>query len=145
MFRFKLEALLNHRRHQEEICQKALAEARQILSAAQGTLHGLKQDRRQNIEKLKLRQKERCSIPEILILINYIEQLARDIQAQVLKVNRASESVTRKREDLIEIMKKRKTMEKLKEKEWQAYQQDLMQTERKFNDELATVRHLRKT
>jgi flagellar biosynthesis chaperone FliJ len=41
-------------------------------------------------------------------------------------------------------MKKRKTLEKLKEKEWLEYQQKMMQAERKFNDEVAATRHIRK-
>ena len=52
--------------------------------------------------------------------------------------------VTQKRDNLIAIMKKRKTLEKLKEKEWLEYQQKLMQAERKFNDEVAATRHIRK-
>ena len=44
----------------------------------------------------------------------------------------------------LNIMKKRKTLEKLKEKEWLAYQQKKMQEERKFNDEIASTRHVRK-
>jgi flagellar export protein FliJ len=70
--------------------------------------------------------------------------LARDIEKQIQRVHKATKRVTQKHDDLIFIMKKRKTFEKIKEKEWQAYQQKKMQEERKFNDEIASTRHVRK-
>jgi len=144
MYRFKLQALLNHRRHQEENCQQELAEAQRVLTDARERFQHLKKDKLENIEKLKARQQERHHISSILIFVNYIDQLARDLEAQTLKVDQASKSVNRKRDNLIAIMKKRKTLEKLEEKERLEYQQQLMQAERKFNDDLAATRHIRK-
>ncbi len=143
MYRFRLQALLNHRRHQEEVCQKELAEAQRDLSDAQTKLKGIKKDKRDNIQKLKARQAERHNASKILIFINFIDQLSKDLAAQSQEVHRASQHVTEKRENLIAIMKKRKTLEKLKEKEWHAYQQNMMRAERKFNDEVAATRYIR--
>jgi len=143
MYRFKLQALLNHRRHQEEVCQKELAEAQRDLSDAQEKLKIIKKDKRDNILKLQARQTERHNTSNILIFINYIEQLTRDLDAQMQQVDHASQHVTEKRDNLIAIMKNRKTLEKLKEKQWLEYQQKMMQTERKFNDEIAATRHIR--
>ncbi len=90
MYRFKLQSLLKHRRHQEEICQKEMAEAQRDLTDAQEKLRHLKKDKRENIQKLQARQKERHNISNILIFINYIEQLSRDMEAQMQKVDKAS-------------------------------------------------------
>ncbi len=144
MYQFKLQALLNHRRYQEEVCQIELAEAQRGLTDAQEKLRRLKKAKRENIQKLQARQKEHHNISNILIFINYIEQLSRDIEAQMQQVRKASKKVTQKRDNLIEIMKKRKTLEKLKEKEWLEYQQKMLHEERKFNDEVAATRHVRK-
>ncbi len=143
MYQFKLQALLNHRRHQEEVCQKELAEAQRDLSDAQKKLKRSKKDKRDNIQKLQARQTERHNASNILIFINYIEQLSRDLDAQMQQVDHASQHVTEKRDNLIAIMKKRKTLEKLKEKQWLEYQQKMMLTERKFNDEIAATRYIR--
>jgi flagellar FliJ protein len=143
MYQFKLQALLNHRCHQEEVCQKELAEAQRDLSDAQTKLTSIKNDKRDNIQKLKAMQAERHNASKILIFINFIEQLSRDLAAQDQEVHRAWQHVTEKRENLIAIMKKRKTLEKLKEKEWQEYQQSQMRAERKFNDEVAATRYVR--
>ena len=75
---------------------------------------------------------------------NYIEQLSRDIEAHKQLVEQAAQTAARRRDRLITVMKKRKTLEKLKEKEWLAYQQKMMQVERKLNDEVAANRHVRK-
>ena len=144
MYRFKLQALLDHHRHQEEVCQKELAEARRTLTDAQEKLRRIKKDKRENIQKLQARQKERHNISNILIFSNYIEKLSRDIEARIQQVRKASKNVNQKRDNLITLMKKRKTLEKLKEKEWLEYQQKMMQDERKFNDEVAATRHIRK-
>ena len=144
MYRFKLQALLNHRRHQEEVCQKELAEAQRDLSDAQEKLRCIKRDKRDNIQKLQAMQNERHNASEVLLFINYIEQLSRELDSQSQQVHSASKHVTQKRENLIAIMKKRKTLEKLKEKGWLEYQKKMMQAERKFNDEVAATRHIRK-
>ena len=144
MYQFKLQALLNHHQHQEEVCQKELAEAQRDLTKAQEKLRRLKKDKRVNIQKLQTRQEGRHHPSEILIFINYISQLSSEIKAQVQQVHKAEENVTQKRNNLIAIVKKRKTLEKLKEKEWLEYQQKMMQAERKFNDEVTATRHIRK-
>jgi len=143
MYRFKLQTLLNHGRHQEEVCQKELAEAQRDLSDTQKKLKSIRKDKRDNIQKLQARQTERHNTSNILIFINYIEQLSRDLDAQMQQVDHASQHVTEKRDNLIAIMKKRKTLEKLKEKQWLEYQQKMMQAERKFNDEIAATRYIR--
>ena len=143
MYQFKLQTLLNHRRHQEEVCQKELAEAQRDLSDTQKKLKSIKKDKRDNIQKLQARQTERHNASNILIFINYIGQLSRDLDAQMQLVDHASQHVTEKRDNLIAIMKKRKTLEKLKEKQWLEYQQKMMQAERKFNDEIAATRYIR--
>jgi flagellar FliJ protein len=144
MYRFKLEALLNHRRHQEEVCQKELADAQRELTAVQKKLSRLKKEKRANIQNLQTRQQESKTVSNILLFINFIEQLCAKIETQIRRLQKATQMVNQKRDDLISIMKKRKILEKLKEKEWLAYQQKILHEERKFNDEVAATRHVRK-
>jgi len=47
--------------------------------------------------------------------------------------------------ELLAIVKKRKILERLKEKEWLIYQQKMKNDERKLMDEIASARHVRKT
>jgi flagellar export protein FliJ len=70
--------------------------------------------------------------------------LSKKIEDQKRCVQAADKKVRQARNELIIIIKKRKTLEKLKEKGQRAYEQKLIQDERKLMDEIATTRHVRK-
>jgi flagellar FliJ protein len=144
MYQFKLEALLNHRRHQEEVCQKQLAQTERQLVDEQDKLRRQKKEERENILNLQAKQKDNINVADIILSVNYIQQLSNKIKVQKNSVREATKKVNQKRNELIGIVKKRKTLEKLKEKQWLAYQQKMMQNERKLMDEVASTRHVRK-
>jgi len=144
MYQFKLEALLHHRRHQEEICQKELAGLQRQLADKQDKLRRQRQQKRDTIQKLQTSQKESPRVSDIVLFMNYIAHLSKEIEVQAICVREAAKKVNQKRNELIGIVKKRKTLEKLKEKDWLAYQKKMMQDERKLMDEVATTRHARK-
>ena len=144
MYQFKLEALLNHRRHQEEVCQKQLAQTERQLVDEQDKLRRQKKEERENILNLQAKQKDNINVADIILSVNYIQQLSNKIKVQKNSVREATKKVNQKRNELIGIVKKRKTLEKLKEKQWLAYQQKMMQNERKLMDEVASTRHVRR-
>ena len=144
MYRFKLEALLNHRRHQEEVCQKELAQVRRRLFDEREKLERKKKEKQGSLEKLKVKKKESTTVSDIMLYMNYIQQLSKDIEDQAMHVHKTAKLVDQKRQELVSIMQKHKTLKNLKYKEQQAYQQKLMQDERKLMDELASIRHARK-
>ena len=144
MYRFKLEALLNHRRHQEEVCQKELAQVRRRLFDEREKLERKKREKQESLEKLQAKKKESTTVSDIMLYMNYIQQLSKDIEDQAMHVHKTVKLVDQKRHELISIMQQRKTLKNLKYKEQQAYQQKLMQDERKLMDELASIRHARK-
>lgn len=143
MYRFKLEALLNHRRHQEESCQKELAESRRKLADEQEKLGLKRREKRENVQKLQKIQIESTNVSDIILYVNYIQQLSKEIENQTRRVQEATKKVNQKRKALVLVMQKRKILEKLKDKGWQSYQQKQMQGERKLMDELASIRHIR--
>ena len=143
MYRFKLEALLNHRRHQEEQCQRELAEARKELAAEQEKRDRCIKEKSENALKLQSKQKNSALVSDILLYVNYIRQLSIKIEDHQHRVQKANMKVNQVRNELIDIVKKRKTLEKLKEKGQLAYQQKMLQDERKLMDEIAATRHVR--
>ena len=144
MYRFKLEALLNHRRYQEEVSQKELAKAQRVLSDEREKLDRKKNEKQESLEKLQQKKKENPTVSDIMLHMNYLTQLSRDIEDQALRVHNSTKLVDQKRQELISIMQKRKTLKKIKYKDWQTYQQKLIQDERKLMDEVASTRHFRK-
>jgi len=144
MYRFKLEALLSHHRHQEEVCQKELAQAGRRLSDERELLERKKREKQENLEILQTKKKESTTVSDIMFHINYIRQLSKDIEDQAVHTHNTAKLVDQKREELISIMQKHKILEKIKHKERLAYQRKSMQVERKLMDELASIRHVRK-
>jgi len=144
MYRFKLEALLTHRRHQEEAGQKELAKVCRKLSDEREKLNRIKREKQKSLEKLQAKKKDSTTVSNILLYMNFIQQLSKEIENQALRVHKSTKIVDHKRHELVSIMQKHKTLKKLKDKEQQAYQQKLIQNERKAIDELASTRHARK-
>jgi flagellar FliJ protein len=144
MYRFKLEALLTHRRHQEETCQKGLAQAQKKLAAEQLKLRRKKEEKRENLRRLQAAQRRSTSVSAIILYVNYIAQLTKSIEDQNRCVREATQKVNQNRKELVAAVKKRKTLEKLKERQWQAYQKKMLTNERKFMDDVASTRYARK-
>ena len=144
MYRFKLEALLNHRRHQEEACQKELARSQRKLVDEKEKLNRKRMEKREQVQRLQIKQKESVAVNDIILRLNYIQQLSQDITIQSRCVQETAIEVNQKREALISIMKKRKTLEKLKDKQWQAHHQKQIQQELKLMDEFASIQRARK-
>ena len=106
MYRFKLEALLSHRRHQEEVCQKELAQAGRRLSDERELLERKKREKQENLEILQTKKKESTTVSDIMLHINYIRQLSKDIEDQAVHTHNTAKLVDQKREELISIMQK---------------------------------------
>jgi flagellar biosynthesis chaperone FliJ len=58
MYTFNLEPLLNHRRYQEEVLQKELAESKKHLVEQEHLLRTIKSKRRKYSQELHQRQKK---------------------------------------------------------------------------------------
>ena len=75
MYSFKLQALLNHRRHQEEALQKQLAEGQRKLTDARRRLRLKKKEKQKHAQTLQQKQARGCTINECRLLAEYIQQL----------------------------------------------------------------------
>ncbi len=137
MYRFNLEPLLNHRRYQEEVLQKELAGLKIRLAAEKDKLWVLRQKKRQYVQQLQEKQTDGGPASEIKLYVDFVDQLSKETQAQRQNVLEAERHFNLKRQDLIAAVKKRKTLERLKEKGLQAYQQEQFKKERSFMDEVA--------
>jgi flagellar FliJ protein len=137
MYRFNLEPLLNHRRYQEEILQKDLAGLKIRLVAEKDKLRVLRQKKRKCVQQLQEKQTDGGTASEIKLYIDFVGQLSKEMEAQRQKVLEAERNFNLKRQDLIAAVKKRKTLDRLKEKGLQAYEREQLKKERSFMDEVA--------
>ena len=116
MYRFNLESLLNYRRYQEEILQKELADFKNQLVKHEQQLRQLVQARRKASLELHQRQKKGGTVCGLMMYFRYLDRLAADIEKQKRLVGQVRKQFEQKRRELLDIVKKRKTLEKLKEK-----------------------------
>ena len=138
MYRFNLESLLNHRRYQEEILQKELAGLKVRLAAEKDKLWVLRQKKRKIVQQLHEKQTDGRTASEIKLFVDFVDQLSKEMEAQRENVLEAERNFSLKRRDLIAAMKERKTLDRLKEKGLQAYEQEQFKKERSFMDEVAS-------
>lgn len=137
MYEFNLEPLLNHRRYQVEVLQKELADLKIRLDAEKDKLWLLRQKKRKTVLLLQEKQTDGRPASEIKLYIDFVEQLSKKMEAQKQNVKEAERNYSLKRQDLVAAMKKRKILDRLKEKGLQAYEQEQLKKERNLMDEVA--------
>ena len=140
MYRFNLESLLNYRRYQEEILQKELADFKNQLVKHEQQLRQLVQARRKASLELHQLQKKGGTVSGLMMYFRYLDRLAADIEKQKRLVGQVRKQFEQKRRELLDIVKKRKTLEKLKEKGLKVFQQQQLKKERDLLDEVAATR-----
>ena len=137
MYNFNLEPLLNHRRYQVEVLQKELADLKIRLDAQKNKLWVLRQKKRKTVLQLQEKQTGGRPASEIILYIDFVGQLSKEMETQRQKVLEAERNFSLKRLDLVAAMKKRKILERLKEKGLQAYEKEQLKKERTVMDEVA--------
>lgn len=141
---FKFESVLTHRQYLEEMKRKEYADARRAALEKQEHLKRLRMAEKQSAMRLQQGMEKGAAISESLLYINYLEQIRNDIRKMAMEVRRFEKIADQKQAELIDAVKNRKIMERLKEK--QAIEQDLelKRKEIKFMGEIAISQYNRK-
>jgi flagellar protein FliJ len=144
-FKFALEALMNHRLHQEEIIQKELAVCACGVRDEKMILTRIKQDKEKAVAEIHQKQLRGIAVSEHILYANFLEGLARNMVVQQEKVKESEKKFAQKRDDLIEAVKKRKTIENLKEKGLAAFSRKMLKLDQDFLDEVGICRFHKET
>ena len=99
---------------------------------------------RQCMRDMRRKQRDLFRADDMLLYYPYLERLKQDIELHMKRVAAAERNVVQKRQALIEAMKKRKILDKLKEKQLQAHLTAEAGRERRFADESAAQQHARR-
>ncbi|MEW6520921.1 MAG: flagellar export protein FliJ [Thermodesulfobacteriota bacterium] len=140
-FHFRLEAVLTLRKNLEEQAQLKLAREQLMLQRHQLRFAELQEKRRELWEAMEERKKKTMSGSLFLF---YMEAMRiQELQLRILQTTIAAQQqvVEKVRSELAEAMKKRKTIEVLREKELQKYLQETRRREQNESDEQALLRH----
>ena len=145
MYTFNMQTVLDHRQFIEDQLKKDLAEIRQQVMAAHQQLKLMKRKEMDTRTALRQEQAEGVSSDQVVAYHAYFKRLSDRIARQVTVISEIREQESKKRDALLEAMKKRQILEKLKDQSLQRYQQAMLKKEMNFIDEMAINQFVRKT
>ncbi len=141
---FKLQPLLNKEQIYEDECARELKVIKDALQDEENKLKELKKRETKCQEELKSKKQYHITTAELRIYEDYFEGLDDDINNS----KRLWEEITKKMEavqdKLLKIMKKKKALEKLKERGKEEYTNNLYLSLNKELDDIAMIRFNKK-
>ena len=140
-FKFKLEGVLSVKLRLEEQAKAAFASAMQTLNACEQRRDEAAARVKSYEAKLEELLNGVLDITEITVCRDAIRIVNEDLEEKEKAVKRASNRVEMCRKNLSNAIMERKTIEKLKEKEFEDYIKEYNDEERKQIDELVSYRH----
>lgn len=141
-FVFKLQTSLDVKLKREEIQKEELAIATKIHRENTDILICLRNRLIEIQEILRVKQSEFINVLELLNYQDYIPVLIERIKQQEAITEEFRQAMESERQKLVEIMRERKILEKLRTKHFQLYVQECLREEQKQIDEMATVRFI---
>lgn len=140
-FIFRYESLLSYRRHLKEKAEVDFGRVRQQLKTFRLLLEDLRGRFLRADEFFGSRGLKRISSAEIKNHADFLAGLKDKIRAQELKVAEWEVAVREKKEELLRKTKDFRVIEKLREKDFEKWQQQQLQMEQKDTNEVAVTRH----
>lgn len=144
MYRFRLEPLLKHRKLIEELLQKEVAILLKSHAIETQRLQNTRNHRDKFSAELQKIQNEGTSVSNIILYVSFIDQLSKAIAKQEKIVLEIKKKFEHKHQDLVEATKKKKILEKLKEKTLRAYKQTMQKKEQDFLNDVGINRYSRR-
>lgn len=136
--KFRLAQLLKYRRSIEDQKRIALAVIQEKRYREEEKLFRIRESQRIYYEKL---QNGRGDTSLHLLSLDALSQES-FFQRKILK--ELNSEILRARGDLLEASKSRKMMERLRDREMERYRQQMLKQERKYLDEVAAIRFVRR-
>lgn len=143
-FIFKMQNILEIKRKLEDQAKSVYAEAIHALEIERGKLQELEEKKELYEDRLTDMMLESLHIHEICRMENAIEVMKYKIQEQLVAVRKAERAVENARQALHAAMVDRKTYEKLREKEFEAFKLEVNAQEKKEIDELVSYQFTQK-
>ncbi len=139
-YSFKFESLLNYKKRLEEVAQQVLAQRMTKLVEAENKLTRLKTQEEEYLLDLVKKRTEGIYAARYLLYINFLDSLAKNIDRQEAIVRELRQAASEARQRLLQLSRERKVVEKLKEKDFDAFGKEVARLEQKENDELVLIR-----
>lgn len=139
-FSFRLQSILDVRRRQEDQQKQVLHQALAKYEESKQALAAFFNRQEQLFQRIRRLQTGSLNLPELSCAQDYALVIKTQIIAQQRVVAACSEAVEEERAKLLEIVKARKILEKLKERHYLEYRLEALREEQKLIDEMAAGR-----
>jgi len=135
--KFRLQTVLNYKTQQEENKKNELGKAIQQLEAEKKKLRILEGQLAKLVNEFNESAKK-TTVTKLIEYNGFLSVLNKRIKAQKENVNLKAQIVDKIREELLEAVKERKILDKLKEKKLQEFFIETKKDEQKINDEIVS-------
>ena len=140
-FSYKMQNILNIKYKMEEQVKAEFAQANYKYTLEVEKLNMYVSKKYTLEEELRELYSSKLDLQRIRLTIASIDKMKDLIAAQIIEVNKANEVVEQVRAKLSEAMVERKTHEKLKEREFEKFLEELKKEDDKIIDELISFRY----
>jgi len=144
MFVFKMQSVLDYRKHIEEKILASFSKIKRELEREKDRLKKIARAKEDNVSQLRKMRNETVHAEDIARYLSFIEQLRQDEKKQKIVIDNVKNQLEEKRKELLEAVKKRKVMEKLKEKHRAEYEEESLALEQKNSDEISVLKYGRR-
>ncbi|WP_408954549.1 flagellar export protein FliJ [Natroniella sp. ANB-PHB2] len=136
-FSFGLQSVLNLREQEETLVQKELAKLQHKYNQVKNNLDRYKTKKQNCQQQLERVEAEEIDLFSALRARNYIKYLTEEIEELLLQLEYWEDKIEQCRIRLLEKVKEKKTLVKLKDQQYEGHLEEVLQEEQKINDELA--------
>ena len=143
MYRFNLQVLLDYRKRIEEGLHIELSQIQRALEKEKRLLLSYQREKSYYEEKLLMREEKEINVNEALLYRNYLRGMRVRIKGQREKAAKIKMDLDKKQEELFDATKKRKVLEKVKEKGWKRFMDNIQRRETLFIDEIGIRKYQR--
>jgi flagellar protein FliJ len=140
MYVFKLQSVLDYRKNIEEKIHNDFSEKKRELEAEKLNLKSLVKERVDLIDELRKIHGRTVHAGDIARYVAYVEKIRDREKKQKEIIERIKDELELKRSELLEAVKKRKVMEKLKERHTDEYDSNMNALEQKNSDEMSVLK-----
>lgn len=141
-FKFRMEQILNIKRQMEESIKIDLANAIRNIKEEKDKLDSLNMQKKDNIGQFKESMAKGMNVQKMKEYNSFIDLLETRINSQKKAINEAETVADKIRERLVQVVKEKKILEKLKEKQFEDWKLDQQKREELTLGEIAGYKYI---
>ncbi|NPV25923.1 MAG: flagellar export protein FliJ [Firmicutes bacterium] len=138
-FKFKLQTNLDLVYKREELLKQEFFQQQKRFNQEMKALKQLRERCQQLQDEMRGVVQGTLNLARIKLYNDFFPMLLKQIKQQSIQVESARQDLESARHALMKIVKEKKILEKLRQRQWEIYQQEVLREEQKVIDELAVT------